>query len=263
MPGGGSRSSGANGKDIIINVPIGTLIKDEEGTQLCDISEDKQEYLLLEGGKGGRGNWHFRSAVRQTPTYAQGGIEGQEGWFRLELKVLADIGLVGFPNAGKSTLLSCITAATPKIASYAFTTLTPQLGIVKYGDYQSFCIADIPGIIKGASEGKGLGHRFLRHIERNASLLFLISSESEDLNADYTTLLEELEAYSPELITKKRIIALTKVDAIPVEEIEKKMAELQTSHPKIAISSVAGIGLEELTHIMWQTIHSSVESFES
>ncbi|MFI3314826.1 MAG: GTPase ObgE, partial [Rikenellaceae bacterium] len=208
--GGGARCHGKDGEDIIIDVPLGTVARDGETLeQICEVTEDKQEVVLCKGGHGGKGNWNFRSATNQAPRYASPGGEYIEGWYVLELKILADVGLVGFPNAGKSTLLSVISAAKPKIANYAFTTLEPNLGIVQYHDYKSFVVADIPGIIEGAHSGRGLGVRFLRHIERNSSLLFMISADSKSIVDEYNILLKELELYNPELLDKNRVLAIT------------------------------------------------------
>jgi len=213
--GSKNRSTGADGEDIFIDVPLGTVIRDTETQNvIIEITEDGQEYIVAEGGMGGRGNWHFKSSTNQTPRYAQPGIEGQQYDITLELKVLADVGLVGFPNAGKSTLLSVITAAKPKIADYEFTTLKPNLGIVEYRDFQTFVMADIPGIIEGAAEGKGIGHRFLRHIERNSTLLFLIPADAPDIKEQYEILLDELRRYNPELLDKERLIAISKSDML-------------------------------------------------
>ncbi|MGB0880862.1 MAG: GTPase ObgE [Polaribacter sp.] len=254
--GSKSRSTGHDADDVIIPVPLGTIIRDADTDQiLFEITENQQEIILLEGGKGGLGNWHFKSSTNQTPRYAQPGIAGKEGWFRLELKLLADVGLVGFPNAGKSTLLSVITAAKPKIADYAFTTLKPNLGIVEYRNYQSFVVADIPGIIEGASEGKGLGHRFLRHIERNSTLLFLIPADSNDINKEYKILLNELKKHNPELLDKDRLLAISKSDMLD----DELQAEIKTDLPKdieaIFISSVAQIGLQELKDKLWKMLN--------
>ncbi|HKJ06103.1 MAG TPA: GTPase ObgE, partial [Flavobacteriaceae bacterium] len=227
--GGKQRSSGKQGEDEIIEVPLGTIVRDGETEEiLFEITEDNEEKILLEGGKGGRGNWHFKSSTNQTPRYSQPGLEGEEGWFQLELKVLADVGLVGFPNAGKSTLLSVVTSAKPKIADYAFTTLKPNLGIVKYRDFKTFVMADIPGIIEGAAEGKGLGHRFLRHIERNSTLLFLVPADSDDIKKEYKILLNELKKHNPELLDKSRLLAISKSDLLDEElkeEIKKELPE--------------------------------------
>ncbi len=250
--GSGSRSTGKDGKDIYIDVPLGTIIRHGETQEkLFEVTEDKEEVILLRGGKGGRGNWHFRSSTNQTPRYAQPGIEGLEAWFQLELKVLADVGLVGFPNAGKSTLLSVITSAKPKIADYAFTTLKPNLGIVEYRDFRSFVMADIPGIIEGAAEGKGLGHRFLRHIERNSTLLFMIPADSDDIKKEYEILLNELRKHNPELIDKQRLLAISKSDMLDDELIEEMTKELPKGVPFIFISSVAQQNLMELKDKLW------------
>lgn len=254
--GSKSRSTGADGDDVIIDVPLGTIIRDADTDKiLFEITEDGKEIILLEGGKGGLGNWHFKSSTNQTPRYAQPGMEGKEGWFRIELKILADVGLVGFPNAGKSTLLSVLTAAKPKIADYAFTTLKPNLGIVKYRDYKSFVIADIPGIIEGAAQGKGLGHRFLRHIERNSTLLFLIPADSEDINKEYQILLNELQQHNPELLDKQRLLAISKTDMLDDELKEEIRAELPKGVEYLFISSVAQIGLQELKDKLWKILN--------
>ncbi len=250
--GSKSRSTGKDGQDIYIDVPLGTIIRDGESDEiLFEVTENGEEVILLEGGKGGRGNWHFKSATNQTPRYAQSGIEGQEGWFRLELKILADVGLVGFPNAGKSTLLAAITSAKPKIADYAFTTLKPNLGIVKYRDFRSFVMADIPGIIEGAAEGKGLGHRFLRHIERNSTLLFLIPADSDDIQNEYEILLNELRKHNPELIDKQRLLAISKSDMLDQELMDEIEKELPEDVDHIFISSVAQQGIVELKDKLW------------
>ena len=258
--GSDSHSSGAFGKDIILDVPLGTIAKDvETGEVHFEISEDGEERILVAGGKGGFGNSHFKSPTNRTPRYAQPGEPGKEEWKILELKVLADVGLVGFPNAGKSTLLSVITAAKPKIANYAFTTLVPNLGIVQYRDTRSFIIADIPGIIEKAHEGKGLGHRFLRHVERNAVLLFMISCESESIPREYAILLNELEQFNPELLDKPRILAITKSDLIDEELKELLQPELPEDLPVRFISSVAHIGLIELKDLIWETLNIPAE----
>ena len=250
--GSKSRSTGKDGEDIYIDVPLGTIVRDGETDEiLFEVTENGEEVILLEGGKGGRGNWHFKSATNQTPRYAQSGIEGTEGWFRVELKLLADVGLVGFPNAGKSTLLSVITSAKPKIADYAFTTLKPNLGIVKYRDFRSFVMADIPGIIEGAAEGKGLGHRFLRHIERNSTLLFLIPADSDDIQNEYEVLLNELRKHNPELIDKQRLLAISKSDMLDEELIDEISKELPNDVEHIFISSVAQQGITELKDKLW------------
>ncbi|HEY4540073.1 MAG TPA: GTPase ObgE [Faecalibacter sp.] len=254
--GGKSRSTGYDGEDIILNVPIGVIARDEDGEIVGEITEDGQEIILKRGGKGGLGNWHFRSATRQTPRYAQPGLDGEEGWVTLELKVLADVGLVGFPNAGKSTLLSVLSAAKPKIADYAFTTLTPNLGIVKYRDHQSFIMADIPGIIEGAAEGKGLGHRFLRHIERNSTLLFMIPADAEDYAKEYEILLNELRKFNPELLDKERVLAVTKSDMLDDELKAEISAQLPKDIETVFISAVAHQGLTELKDIIWAKLNS-------
>ena len=253
--GGSSRSTGADGEDVIIPVPLGTIIRDADTDNiLFEVTEDQQEIILLEGGKGGKGNWHFKSSTNQTPRYAQPGIEGKEAWYRIELKILADVGLVGFPNAGKSTLLSVVTAAKPKIADYAFTTLKPNLGIVEYRNHQSFVMADIPGIIEGASEGKGLGHYFLRHIERNSTLLFLIPADSDDIQKEYDILLNELRKHNPELLDKQRLLAISKSDMLDDELKEELKQELPEGVQTVFISSVAQQGLMELKDTLWQML---------
>ncbi|WP_291052568.1 MULTISPECIES: GTPase ObgE [unclassified Empedobacter] len=253
--GGKSRSTGADGEDIILEVPIGTIAKDDEGNIIGEVTENGQELIIAQGGKGGLGNWHFRSATRQTPRYAQPGLDGDERQVTLELKILADVGLVGFPNAGKSTLLSAVSAAKPKIADYAFTTLTPNLGIVEYRNHQSFIMADIPGIIKGAAEGKGLGHRFLRHIERNSNLLFLIPADTEDYKKEYEILLNELKKFNPELLDKERILAISKSDMLDDELEAEIKAQLPTDIDTIFISSVSGKGITELKDLLWKKLH--------
>ncbi|MDO5106461.1 GTPase ObgE [Capnocytophaga sp.] len=257
--GGANRSTGADGADVYLEVPLGTLVKNAETDEtLFEITEDGQEIIALRGGKGGLGNWHFRSATNQTPRYAQPGIPGEEMELLLELKVLADVGLVGFPNAGKSTLLSVITSAKPKIGDYPFTTLKPNLGIVEYRDFQSFVMADIPGIIEGAAEGKGLGHYFLRHIERNSTLLFLIPADSKDIVEEYHILLNELKKYNPELLDKERLIAISKSDMLDEEltaEIEKEIKPALGNIPFLFISSVAGKGIHQLKDTLWQMIN--------
>ena len=255
--GSKSRSTGKDGEDVYIDVPLGTIIRDGETQEsLFEITENGEEKILVEGGMGGRGNWHFKSSTNQTPRYAQPGIDGQEGWYQLELKLLADVGLVGFPNAGKSTLLSVITAAKPKIADYAFTTLKPNLGIVEYRDFKSFVMADIPGIIEGAAEGKGLGHRFLRHIERNSILLFLIPADSDDVQKEYDILLNELKKHNPELLDKDRLLAISKSDMLDDELKEELEKELPKDIPHLFISSIAQTGLTELKDRLWQLLNS-------
>jgi GTP-binding protein len=256
--GEGGRRTGAQGKDIILEVPLGTIARNPEtGEQLVEITEDGQQAILLRGGRGGLGNDHFKNATNQTPQYAQPGEPGLEAWVILELKVLADVGLVGFPNAGKSTLLSVISAARPEIADYPFTTLVPNLGVVSYRDFRSFVVADIPGIIEGASEGKGLGLRFLRHIERNSILLFMIAADSEDIAAEYATLLNELEQYNPDLLDKERLIAITKTDLLDPAEKKKLLKKLPGNVPSLAISSVTQEGIDQLKDLIWQRLNDS------
>lgn len=250
--GSSNHKTGANGDDIVLDVPLGTVAKNAEtGEVEFEITEHEEEQILVSGGRGGLGNSHFKSSTNQTPRYAQPGESGKEEWKILELKVLADVGLVGFPNAGKSTLLSVITAAKPKIASYAFTTLVPNLGIVKYRDNRSFVMADIPGIIERANEGKGLGHRFLRHIERNAVLLFMIPCDSENIQKEYEILLKELRLYNSELLDKPRLLAITKSDLVDEELKELLTPEIPDDLPHIFISSVAQQGLEMLKDKIW------------
>ncbi len=260
---GGSKnnSTGKDGDDIIIEVPLGTVARDEDNGEMeAEILEDGQEIIWLKGGRGGLGNQHFATPTNQVPEHSQPGEEGVEGWKTLELKVLADVGLVGFPNAGKSTLLSAITAAKPKIADYAFTTLTPQLGMVEYRDSKSFCIADLPGIIEGAAEGKGLGHRFLRHIERNAVLLFLIPADSKDHKKEFEILVNELEQYNPEMLQKDFVIAISKSDMLDEELKEAISKELPAGIPHLFISSVTNKGLVELKDILWQALNKPVKA---
>jgi GTP-binding protein len=249
--------SGKMGRDEILEVPLGTVAKDSEtGEILFEITKDGEEQIIMEGGKGGLGNSHFKSSTHQTPRYAQPGLPGDEAWKVLELKVLADVGLVGFPNAGKSTLLSVITAAKPEIGDYPFTTIVPNLGIVSYRGHQSFIMADIPGIIEGASEGKGLGFRFLRHIERNAVLLFMVPADTpRTVKDEYEILLSELTAYNPELLQKPKIIAITKMDLLD-DELQKEMkAQLPKNIPSIFISSIANKGLMDLKDMLWKAIN--------
>lgn len=254
--GGESRSTGKDGEDKIIDVPCGTVAFDgETGEFLCEVTDNDQKIILLKGGRGGQGNWHFKSATHQTPRFAQPGEPPQEKSVILELKVLADVGLVGFPNAGKSTLLSVVSAAKPEIANYPFTTLVPNLGIVSYRDGKSFCMADIPGIIEGAAEGKGLGLRFLRHIERNAILLFMIPADSQDIKKEYSILLNELEKYNPELTTKSRILAISKCDMADEELMADMKKELPEDITTIFISSVSGFGIAELKDKLWETLN--------
>ena len=258
---GGSKnnSTGRDGQDIIIEVPLGTIARDEEtGKVLVEILEDGQQEILVKGGRGGLGNQHFATPTNQVPEHAQPGEPGTEGWKQLELKVLADVGLVGFPNAGKSTLLSVITAAKPKIANYAFTTLTPQLGMVEYRDGKSFCIADLPGIIEGAAEGKGLGHRFLRHIERNSCLLFVIPADSTNHKKEFDILLQELKEYNPEMLQKDFLIAVSKSDMLDDELKNEISKELPANIPHYFISSLTNTGLVELKDALWQVLTKPV-----
>ena len=256
--GGKNRITGSNGKDVFIDVPLGTVVKNTNDEKIIfEITKDGEEKIVCQGGKGGRGNWHFKSSTNQTPRYSQPGLPNEEMQITLELKVLADVGLVGFPNAGKSTLLSVITDAKPKIADYEFTTLKPNLGIVKYRDFKTFVMADIPGIIEGASDGKGLGHFFLRHIERNSTLLFMIPSDSDDIVNSYNILLKELKKYNPEMLDKSRLIAITKSDLLDDElrdeirlEIGKKIKE-----EFIFISSISNVGLVELKDKIWEMLN--------
>lgn len=258
---GGSRrnSSGKSGESKVIEVPCGTVAYDAEtGEYLCDVTEDGQEVVLLKGGRGGRGNTHFKTPTNQAPRYAQPGEPYEERRVIFELKVLADVGLVGFPNAGKSTLLSVVSAAKPKIANYPFTTLEPKIGIVAYRDYKSFVMADIPGIIEGASEGKGLGLRFLRHIERNSLLLFMVEAEAKDIHAEYRILLNELANFNPELLDKRRILAITKSDMLD-EELMNALAEDLPEIPHIFISSITGQGITELKDLLWRELNADGE----
>lgn len=255
--GSGMLSTGANGNDVYIEVPLGTVIKDGETEDIItEITEHGQEYFLMKGGRGGMGNAFFKSATQQTPRFSQPGESLEEGWRILELKLLADVGLVGFPNAGKSTLLASVTEAKPKIADYAFTTLVPNLGIVSYRDSKSFVMADIPGIIEGASEGKGLGLRFLRHIERNSMLLFLIPADSKDIKQEYNILINELEQYNPELLDKQRLLAISKSDMLD----DELMAEIENDLPDVKhvfISSVSQFGLQKLKDMIWVTLNQN------
>ncbi|MEX1131939.1 MAG: GTPase ObgE [Flavobacteriales bacterium] len=253
-----NQSSGAAGKDQIIEVPLGTVVKDAETFEpICEVTKDGEEHILFAGGRGGLGNQHFKTATNQTPRYAQPGEPGIEQWVIMELKVLADVGLVGFPNAGKSTLLAAISAAKPKVADYAFTTLTPNLGIVSYRDDKSFVMADIPGIIEGAHEGKGLGLRFLRHIERNSLLLFMVPADSKNIAADYAVLLNELKQYSPELLDKDRLLAITKCDMLDEELMEQMRPELPKEVEHVMISSVSGFGLSVLKDAIWRKLQEA------
>ncbi len=255
--GSGARSSGKDGKSIIVDVPLGTVARNAEtGEVVCEVTEDGEQEILLKGGRGGLGNWHFKSATNQAPRYAQPGEEGQEGAFILELKILADVGLVGFPNAGKSTLLSVVSAAKPKIADYAFTTLEPNLGIVEYRGFKSFVMADIPGIIEGAHEGKGIGTRFLRHIERNSILLFMIAADSADIRKDYEILLGELAQYNPELLDKQRLLAITKSDMLDEQMIQEMEHDLPEGIPALFISSVSGYNIPKLKDMLWEALQN-------
>ncbi|MEP1490243.1 MAG: GTPase ObgE [Algibacter sp.] len=256
--GSKSRSSGADGEDVFLDVPLGTVVRDTETNNiLFEITDEGQEVIVVQGGKGGLGNWHFKTSTNQTPRYAQPGIPLEEKYVTLELKVLADVGLVGFPNAGKSTLLSVVTSAKPKIADYEFTTLKPNLGIVEYRDFKTFVMADIPGIIEGAAEGKGLGHYFLRHIERNSILLFLIPADAEDIKKQYDILLDELRRYNPEMLDKDRIIAISKCDMLDGELQAELKIELDNELPipYLFISSVAQQGITELKDALWKMLN--------
>ncbi len=257
--GTGMHSSGLYGEDVILEVPIGTIAKNAETGEIeCEVKEDGEEIILTAGGRGGQGNAHFKSPTNQTPRYAQPGEAGLTEWKILELKLLADVGLVGFPNAGKSTLLSSITAAKPKIASYAFTTLVPNLGIVNHRGLKSFIMADIPGIIEDAHLGKGLGVRFLRHIERNSTLLFMIPCDSEDINRDYNILLTELELYNPELLDKAKVLAITKADMLDDELRGLIDSQIKVNIPYVFISSVSGYGLQELKDLLWEIMNQDI-----
>ncbi|MEE4285381.1 MAG: GTPase ObgE [Mariniphaga sp.] len=254
--GGAQKKTGADGEDIVVEVPLGTIVRDgETGEFIFEITEHGEQKILMQGGRGGLGNDHFKSSTNQTPRYAQPGEEGEEGWKILELKVLADVGLVGFPSAGKSTLLSVVSAAKPKIADYPFTTLTPNLGIVGHREQQSFVMADIPGIIEGAHEGKGLGLRFLRHIERNPMLLFMVPADSADHLKEYNILLNELEKYNPELLDKQRFLAISKADMLDEELMKEISAELNEI-PHLFFSSVTGFNVQQLKDKIWQILNS-------
>ena len=257
--GSKSRSTGADGTDVFIDVPLGTVVRDTEtNAVLFEITEHSQEVILCTGGKGGRGNWHFKSSTNQTPRYAQPGMPSEEKYVTIELKILADVGLVGFPNAGKSTLLSVITSAKPKIADYEFTTLKPNLGIVEYRDFQSFVMADIPGIIEGAAEGKGLGHYFLRHIERNSILLFLIPADADNIKNQYDILLDELRRYNPEMLDKERIVAISKSDLLD-EELKAELKEILDDEMPVDylfISSAAQTGIMPLKDLLWKQLNA-------
>lgn len=253
--GNKNQMHGANGPDVYLDVPLGTVAKDAEtGEVLFEVTEDGEEHILMEGGRGGLGNSHFKSSTNQTPTYAQPGEDEREGWRILELKVLADVGLVGFPNAGKSTLLSVISAAKPEVADYPFTTIVPNLGMVQYREYKSFVVADIPGIIEGAAEGKGLGHRFLRHIERNSILLFLIPSDSDNHAKEYQVLVEEIRKYNPEMLDKSRLLAISKSDMLDDELTEAIKQELPKDLPTLFISSVSQHNITQLKDLIWQEL---------
>ncbi|MVM29726.1 GTPase ObgE [Spirosoma sp. HMF4905] len=255
VAGEGGRRTGAQGEDVILEVPLGTIARDpDSGKKLAEITEEGQEIILFPGGRGGLGNDHFKTATQQAPYHAQTGEPGREEWVVLELKLLADVGLVGFPNAGKSTLLSVLSAARPEIADYPFTTLVPNLGVVAYRDYKSFVMADIPGIIEGASQGKGLGLRFLRHIERNSILLFLIPANTEDIRQEYNTLLNELREFNPELMDKTRLLAITKIDLVDADALEQIKNSVPKKVPVVYISSVSQQGLNELKDIIWQNL---------
>ncbi|MBM3911974.1 MAG: GTPase ObgE, partial [Sphingomonadales bacterium] len=256
--GSSGLKTGAQGNDIVLEVPLGTVARDaESGEKLLEITSDGEEAILLPGGRGGQGNHHFKSATRQSPRFAQPGEPGQEVWHILELKLLADVGLVGFPNAGKSTLLASISAAKPEIADYPFTTLVPNLGIVPYRDYRSFVMADIPGLIEGAHAGKGLGHRFLRHIERNSVLLFVIPADADSIPEQYRILLSELGQYNPDLLTKRRLLAVSKADLTDEELRQALSVELPADLPAVFISAISGQGLVELKDLIWKTIQDS------
>ena len=261
VPGGSNQLTGASGKDVFIDVPLGTVAYEAETRHpLGEITEDGQTIVLLKGGRGGKGNAFFKSATMQAPKFSQPGEPSQESWIILELKLLADVGLVGFPNAGKSTLLSVVSAAKPEIADYPFTTLVPNLGIVSYRDHRSFVMADIPGIIEGAAEGKGLGIRFLRHIERNSTLLFMVPANTEDVKTEYDILLNELKKYNPELMDKDRILAITKCDLVDEDKIKDIKKHLPKKVPHVFISSVIGKGIDELKDLIWLTLNREEES---
>lgn len=256
MPGEGNRRTGADGKDVILEVPLGTVAKNAEtGEFILEVTEDGQEVIITPGGQGGLGNDHFKTATNQAPRFAQPGMPGREEWIVLELKILADVGLVGFPNAGKSTLLSVVSEAKPEIADYPFTTLVPNLGVVKYRDHQSFVMADIPGLIEGAAEGKGLGHRFLRHIERNSVLLFLVPADTNDPAKDFGILVNELEKYNPELLDKQRILAISKSDLLD-EELMRELTKELSDLPHLFISAVTGYGIDQLKDTIWRALNN-------
>lgn len=258
-PGSGNRKSGAFGEDVYIEVPLGTVVKDHEsGKVLCEIDSDGQEEILMEGGRGGLGNDHFKTATNRAPRHSQSGELGKDAWNIFELKLLADVGLVGFPNAGKSTLLSVVSAAKPEIANYPFTTLVPNLGIVSYRDNRSFVMADIPGIIEGAHVGKGIGLRFLRHIERNSALLFMVPADTKSIKAEYKTLLNELKMYNPELLDKARVLAITKCDMLDTELMAQMTDDIPEDLPHIFISSVSGLNIDSLKDILWKEINRNI-----
>lgn len=262
VPGGSNQLTGASGKDVFIDVPLGTVAYDAETReQLGEITEDGQTVVLLKGGRGGKGNAFFKTATMQAPKFAQPGEPSLEQWIVLELKLLADVGLVGFPNAGKSTLLSVVSAARPEIADYPFTTLVPNLGIVSYRDHRSFVMADIPGIIEGAAEGKGLGIRFLRHIERNSTLLFMVPANTEDVKKEYDILLNELKKYNPELMDKERLLAITKCDLVDEDTLKEIKKHLPKKVPHVFISSVIGKGIDELKDLIWLTLNKEEEGW--
>jgi GTP-binding protein len=255
QPGGGQRSTGASGKDRILEVPLGTVArKAESDEKITEIIHDGEEKILLEGGRGGLGNAHFKSSTQQTPRYAQPGESGEEDWYILELKILADVGLVGYPNAGKSTLLSAISAAKPKIADYPFTTMEPNLGMIEYRDMKSFVMADIPGIIENAHKGKGLGLRFLRHIERNSLLMFMVPADSDDIHKEYKTLLNELKQYNPELLDKRRILAISKADLLD-EELKELIQQDLPDLPYVFISSITNEGIGQMKDMIWKELN--------
>ena len=255
-PGEGGLRSGAQGEDVFLDVPLGTIAKDaDSGKHILEITEDGQTEILAEGGMGGQGNDHFKTSTKQTPRYAQPGMPGQEPWVVLELKLLADVGLVGLPNAGKSTLLSVVSEARPEIADYPFTTLVPNLGVVAYRDHRSFVMADIPGIIEGAAEGKGLGLRFLRHIERNSVLLFMVPADADDINKEFKTLLTELKKFNPQLLDKERILAISKADMLDDELVNEIKPSLPKDIPHIFLSSVANVGITELKDKLWLALN--------
>jgi len=262
--GGKSKSTGAQGEDKYIDVPCGTVVYDAEtGEYLCDVTHDGQVVMLLKGGRGGLGNWNFRTSTNQAPRYAQPGEPMQERTVIMELKLLADVGLVGFPNAGKSTLLSAVSSARPKIANYPFTTMEPSLGIVSYRDNQSFVMADIPGIIEGASEGRGLGLRFLRHIERNSLLLFMVPGDTDDIKKEYEILLNEVSTFNPQLLDKQRVLAITKCDLLDDELKEMLSVDLPEDLPHVFISAVAGMGIAQLKDILWEALNSESNKLQS